>query len=226
MVNTLTCLANIGQRALMPTLMPILLVAILGLSACASPYPLGMSEEQWNALSTDERKTLLVKQQAYQEEQRLAKQQADAKARELSLQLEIAERARLEKLYQQPQNGNVMMVNVLEGQYRSGKRQLRLVEASYLIARGESQFIELVLEDAKHRTITTVNAYLHYDINGNGLYLAFDRYQNAQRIALLRDGQWNCGTTYQKNLMTSYQQLLGVHFYVQEQGAQCRGHRR
>jgi hypothetical protein len=198
----------------------------LGLSACASPYPLGMNEEQWNALSPDERKTLLVKQQAYQEEQRLAKMQADAKARELQLQLEITERARLDKLYQQPQNGNVMMVNILGGELRRDKRTARLVEASYVIARGETQQIELLIEEPKRRTIYTEAAYLHYDINGNGLYLYLNAYNSQPRIALLRDGNWACGSAYIKHLINSYPQLVGVQFYVQEQGSHCQGSRR
>lgn len=43
-------------------LLPLMTLVTTLLSACASPYPLNMNEEQWNKLSADERKTLLLEQ--------------------------------------------------------------------------------------------------------------------------------------------------------------------
>ncbi len=197
---------------------------LLLLSACASPYPLGMDEKQWTALSADERKSLLLKQQQYREEQRLVQMKANAEARQLRIQQEMAESRRLEKLYSHPQNGNVIMVNLLGGQYHHGKRVKRLMEASYQVARGEIKKIELIIEDTKKHYTSTETAYLRYDANGNGVYIYLDHpnYRSSKRIALLRDGHWQCGSKYTKNLHGSYEQLLGVKLFVKESGTSCR----
>ena len=197
---------------------------LLLLSACASPYPLGMDETQWNALTIAERQSLLLKQQQYREEQRLVQMKADAEARQLRIQQEMAETKRLEKLYSQPQDGNVMMVNILGGEYRYGKRSKLLMEATYQVARGESKKIELILEDTKKHYTSTETAYLSYDASGNGVYLYLDKpsYNSSKRIALLRDGHWQCGSDYTKNLHGSYEQLLGVKIFVKESGSSCR----
>lgn len=73
----------------------LILPIILLLSACASSYPLGMNEEQWNKLSAQERQQLLLEQQKYREQQHLARIEAVARARELRHQEEMAEKARL-----------------------------------------------------------------------------------------------------------------------------------
>lgn len=193
------------------------------LTACASPYPLGMDEKQWNALSADERKALLLKQQKFREEQRLAQIKADAKARELRLQQEIIESRRLEKLYSDPSNGNVIMVNLLDGEYRYGKRVKRLMEASYQVARGETKQIKLIIEDRKTHYTATETAYLKYDHAGNGVYLYLDHpNNNHKRIAMLRDGHWSCGSRYTKNIAGTYEQLIGVKLFVKENGSPCR----
>ncbi len=201
---------------------------LLLLSACASPYPLGMDKTQWNALTVEERQSLLLKQQQYRKEQRLVQIKADAETRQLKIQQEMAESKRLEKLYNHPQDGNVIMVNLLGGEYRHGKRSKRLMEATYQVARSETKKIELILEDTKKHYSSTETAYLRYDANGNGLYLYLDNpnYNSSKRIALLRDGNWQCGSNYTKNLHDSYEQLLGVKLFVKESGSSCRSNHR
>ena len=197
---------------------------LLLLNACASPYPLGMDETQWNSLTVAERQSLLLKQQQYREEQRLVQMKADAEARKLRIQQEMVESRRLEKLYRQPQNGNVVMVNLLGGEYRHGKHSKHLMEASYQVARGETKKIKLLLEDSKKHYSSVETAYLTYDVNGNGIYLYLDNpnYRSSKRIAMLRDGHWQCGSNYTKHLHGSYEKLLGVKLFVKESGSGCR----
>ena len=204
----------------------VILVTLL--TACASPYPLGMNKEQWQALSADERKALLLEQQKYREEQRLAQIKADAKTRQLEIKQQMAEQARLEKLYNQPQGGNVIMINLLAGEYQRGKRSKTILEESYQVARGETKRIELKLQDRKRRSVTSETAYLHYAQNGNAVYLYLDnpRYDDDHRIALLRDGHWHCGSQYQKNLYSSYEELRGVKLFVKEIGSLCHRNNR
>ena len=203
---------------------PLLMASLLLLlSACASPYPLGMDETQWNSLTVKERQTLLLKQQQYREEQRLVQMKADAEARQLRIQQEIVESRRLEKLYNEPHNGNVIMVNILGGEYFRGKQHKRLMETTYQIARGETKKIKLRLEDTKKHDASTDTAYLSYDANGNGVYLSLDNLSHKfkKRITLLRDGHWPCGSHYTKNLHNAYEQLIGVKLFVKESGTNC-----
>ncbi|GAB6069452.1 hypothetical protein JCM30760_05490 [Thiomicrorhabdus hydrogeniphila] len=207
----------------------LFILALLSfLTGCASTYPLGMSEEQWKSITPEERQALLLKQQQYEEEQRTIRIKAAAEQRKLQQQQDMAERARLEKLYNQPQNGNVIMINLLGGNYLRGKTVKRVVEESYQIARGETKQIELVLEDPKKHYNTTERAYLQYSLNGNAIYLFLDNpsSSNYKRIALLRDGRWNCGTDYIKNLNTSYKSLHKMRFFVKEIGSSCNSQRR
>lgn len=197
------------------------LIALL--SACASGYPLNMSEEQWKSLTPDERKALLLKQQQYDEEQRLARIKANARERELQLQKEIAEKQRLQKLYDNPVNGNVLMVNILGGDYVRGKSVKQIMPETYNIALGEIKPIELPLQDASSRYSQTETFYLQYNLNGNAVYLYLDHPQSygSQRIALLRDGKWQCGSRYKTSLDTSYKKLHKVKFFIKESGSQC-----
>jgi len=207
----------------------LLMVTMVSLlTACASSNPLGMSDEQWKAITPQERESLLLQQQKYNEEQRIIRMKAAAEQRKLEQQQEIAERARLEKLYNQPQNGNVIMINLLGGDYLRGKTVKRVVEESYQIARGETKRIQLALEDRKQHYHSTETAYLQYSLNGNAVYLYFDnpRSNNYTRIALLRDGYWNCGSNYVKDLNTSYKSLHKMQFFVKEIGSTCHLKRR
>ena len=194
------------------------------LTACATPYPLGMNKEQWNQLSPDERKAMLLKQQEHQEQQRMVRIKANAKAEQLRLQQQIIETRRLEKLYSNPGDGNVVMINLLGGEYHYGKRKKRILEESYQLARGETKKIKMIIQDPKKSYTSSETVYLRYDPSGNGIYLYLDNpsHNETRRIALLRDGNWQCGSNYTKNLHTSYEKLLGVRLFVKEQEGDCR----
>ncbi|WP_321324785.1 lipoprotein [Thiomicrorhabdus sp.] len=198
------------------------------LTGCASSNPLGMSDEQWKSITPEERQALLLKQQQYEEEQRTIRMKAEAEERKIQLKQEMAERERLERLYNAPKNGNVMMINILGGKYKYGKREKRILEESYEIARGETKKIQLTLENPKSRYNSTETAYLQYSMNGNGIYLYLDnpKYNSSKRIALLRDGNWLCGTRYKKSLNTSYESLHKISFFVKEVGSRCNLQRR
>ncbi|MDG6777331.1 hypothetical protein QCB44_01290 [Thiomicrorhabdus sp. zzn3] len=205
------------------------LCSALLLSACASnPYPLNMTEEQWNKLTPDERKTLLLKQQEYQEQQRLERIKANAKRDEQQMALKLKEQERLNRLYSNPGNGNVLMVNLLSGEYRSHKKSYQLQPYTTLIARGETKEIELVMRDNKQYT-RTERAWLQYNPQGTGiyLYLSYPSDYNHDRITLLRNADWICGSQHKSGFQFSkYEALNHLRIYIEEQGSQCyRRHR-
>lgn len=203
------------------------LFTILLVSCASSPYPLDMNEEQWQKLSPQERQVLLVKHQAFREAQRLEQIKADAKQRELELALKLKEQERLNTLYSDPVGGNVIMVNLLGGEYRSHKKSYAIQPFSTLLARGETKEIELVMRDAKQRSHTQ-RAYLKYNGEGTGLYLYLSRpsHYNRDYLAVLRDGHWACGSSSRQSFAFSrYETLNNLKIFVQEQNSNCHSRR-
>lgn len=204
------------------------LTLLAGLAACStSPYPLDMNKEQWQKLSPEERKSLLLKQQEYDESQRLARIKANAKERELKLKLKLKEEARLSRLYSEPGSGNVVMLNLLSGEYRYKKTRYQIQPVSMLIARGETKEIDLTTRDHKQRTHRE-RLYVKYLHDGTGVYLyrsSPSRYSD-DYIGILRDGRWNCGSTQRKSFQFSkYESLNNLKIFIKEQHSSCHARR-
>ena len=203
----------------------LILSFILLLTACASPYPMGMNEEQWQKLSPNERQSLLLKQQEYDEKKRLERQKAQAKQRELELALQIQEEKRLAQLYANPAQGNVVMVNLLSGEYRYKKRVFQIQPVSLLLARGEIKEIRLALRNAKGKR-SSERAFVKYNREGSGLYLYLNNPSNYNDdyIAVLRDGGWNCGSkTHHHFAFNKNESLQKLKLFVKDKHAKCRG---
>lgn len=202
----------------------LLLCFILTLSACASPYPLGMSEEQWQKLSPNERQTLLVKQQAYDEQQRLERIKAQAKQRELQLALELQEEKRLASLHANPGSGDIMMVNFLSGEYHYNKKTYQIQPTTQLIARGETQKIWLSMRDKKGRN-STEYAYLHYNRQGTGIYLSLNRSfsYNDDHLTILRDGRWECGSSSRHQYtFNNRESIQNLNVFIKDNNSRCQ----
>ncbi|MDG6773651.1 hypothetical protein QCB45_04850 [Thiomicrorhabdus sp. ZW0627] len=199
------------------------------LASCASsPYPLNMSEEQWQKLTPEERHTMLLKQQEYRETQRLESIKANARQRELDKQLELKEQERLNRLYSHPGGGDVVRFNIYGGEYRYKKQIYQLQPFSTLIARGETKEIDLQMRDYKHHNHRE-RAYLKYNPDGTGiyLYLSHPSHYNNDYIALLRDRSWECGAESRQSFQFSkHEALKGMKFYVEELNSNCRNPKR
>lgn len=201
-----------------------LLFFILTLTACASPYPLGMSEEQWQKLTTDERQTLLVKQQAYDEQQRLERIKTQAKQRELALALELQEEQRLANLHANPSSGDVVMVNLLSGEYRYKNKTFQIQPTTFLIARGETQETRLALRDSKGKS-SSERVFLKYNREGTGLYLSLNSpsHYNDDRITILRDGRWDCGSnSHHQYVFNKRESVHNLKVFVQDKNGHCQ----
>lgn len=204
----------------------LLTLLALTLTACASsPYPLGMTQEQWQKLSAGERKAMLLKQQQYYEQQRLARIKTEGKQRELELALQLKEEERINKLYESPARGNVIMVNLLGGQYQYKKKVYQLQPSTLLLARGEIKQISLDMRDGKGNH-STERAYLKYNQEGTGLYLYLNSPSSYSRdyIAVLRDGRWDCGSkTSHSYAFNKYESFKGLKIFIKDKNGQCRG---
>ena len=191
------------------------------ISACSTPYPLNMSEEQWKQLSNEQQTQLLLEEQKNRAERAKVQQAADNRARELVLQAEIAETKRLEKLYADPENGHVLRVNILGGQWSERKESYKIQPESYRIALGESKQIELTMLNSKGYSYKR-DIWLEYRADGDAVYLK-EYHHDDEKISLLNQNQWACGQEYQKQLKDRYQ-TVQLNISISEVGnsTSCR----
>jgi len=203
----------------------LLFVVALTLSACASsPYPLGMTQEQWSKLSADERKSMLLKQQEYNEQQRLERIKTQGKQRELELALELKEKERLNKLYQSPGRGNVVMLNLLSGSFHYKKKTYQIQPTSLLIARGEVKETRLSMRNSKGQH-SSERIFVKYNNQGTGLhiYLNSPSSYNHDRITILRDGNWDCGSKSRHNYaFNKYESVRNLKVFIKDKHSKCR----
>lgn len=179
------------------------------LYGCSTPYPMNMSKEQWEQLDPSQQTQLLLEQQKIQAEQAKAQQ--------------IAEKQRLEKLYANPTQGNVVRVNIEGGTWQENKKQYRIQAETLRIARGESKSFEVVkLNDKGY----TSSLWIEYRMDGDAIYIKENRYDD-QKIVLLNRNKWDCGDFYTAQLSDRYQNLnLKISVFATGNEQHCGGHRR
>jgi len=202
----------------------LLWLFVITLTGCASPYPLGMNEAQWSKLSTTERQSMLLKQQEYDEQQRLQRMKAQAKQRQLELALKLQEEQRLAKLYANPSRGNVVMLNLLSGEFRYKKKTYQIQPTTLLLAKGETKEIRIALRNSKGQR-STERFYVKYNREGTGLYIYQHRPTNYNDdfISVLRDGRWNCGSNSRHHY--AYNKNESVHnlkLFVKDKDSRCQ----
>ncbi|MBO1928014.1 hypothetical protein J3998_10550 [Thiomicrorhabdus sp. 6S2-11] len=195
-----------------------LLTAPLLLIGCSS-NPVGMDDEQWKKLSPQAQEELLIKQQQINAERDLIQQDADNRARELRLQAELEEQKRLQRLYKNPMQGNVVRINLLEGSKKGVKNSWKILPESFSIARSETQRVELQFRDQQTGRIEILPAYLHYREEGTGVELHLYRRDSSDQIRFISDGQWDCGSDYSQQIILNKQDKIHLKVYIEELGA-------
>lgn len=134
------------------------LLALLALSACAARYPLGIPEDQWLGMTTEQR---LQAQQKQSEQDRASDERlaADARAREAQA---MRQRTELELRRSQARPGERVQCILADAQARLGGK-MRAIEAVAMdVVQGT--FAEVALSEPSGQTMryrTTV--YAHFD---------------------------------------------------------------
>ncbi|BBP45061.1 hypothetical protein THMIRHAS_04340 [Thiosulfatimonas sediminis] len=187
------------------------------LYGCSS-NPVGMNDEQWKQLSPQAREQLLLKQQQIDAEQARVQQDADNRARELQLQVELEEKKRLQHLYKNPMQSNVVRVNILQGEMQRDKVTWQLRPESFSIARSENKAIQLQLRNPQNGKTQSLPAYLHYRQEGSAVELQLYRQASNDQIRFVSDGKWDCGAEYKQRLAISGQEQLQIKAYIEELG--------
>ena len=166
---------------------------VLGLAsilmACATTYPMGLSEAQWQALSPDQQASYQAEQYRLDEARRarLAAEREAEKVRQAALATEMQQR--VEARYQQAVYGDIVTVVLQGGTLNYGKKAYAYEPLSFNLVRGESKRVVL-------RTVGRNQFEHELDVrladDGNTLYL--DE-QSRERVVLV-NRRWEHGESY------------------------------
>ena len=160
---------------------------------CSTKYPMGLNEEQWLQLSSQEQLELTKQQQMLDHQIALERE----KQRQLALKLELKEQERIDKLYQNATIGDIVVVNFESGAALSSREKLPIIPQAVVLARGETKEIDLQLQRGNHTRVQRV--YLHYANQATQVEISLNPpNQRVNKIVLLNDGRWNRGTKYPK----------------------------
>ncbi|MGD9874636.1 MAG: hypothetical protein AB7T27_10260 [Kiritimatiellia bacterium] len=181
----------------------------LTLAACAVRYPMGLSREQWEALSPAAQAEYQAQQYTLDEQKRQAAA-ADRLAREQARQARTeAERARLAELYAQAQYGDIVRVAVQSGVLEIYGKRHPAQPVAFEIAKGESKMVSVT----RQGQIQQSHDFL-VRLSDDGNTLSFDA-DSAHPVVMV-NGDWERGQKYAgpSAFQKGQTALLGAEFFV------------
>jgi hypothetical protein len=157
---------------------------------CVSRYPMGLTQQQWEALPPAQQAELQAKQYAIDEDRR---KQAEARRIEqarIAAELARAEEERLRQVYANARYGDIVLVTVQGGFIEYSGQRYPYEPVAFDLAKGETK--QIAFYGRGLQTIATrYNARLTED--GNTIYFD-DSFR--QRIILVNQ-DWERGQRYQ-----------------------------
>lgn len=178
------------------------LLALLTLTGCQAPNPMGLSDAQWTALSPDQQAEYRRQQTVIDEQRR--KERAEAAARQQAIDAQLAaqkqaqdaERARMEAAqlqmrYLHARYGDIVTVTISEGLIDFGKHRA-YEPVRFEILKGERKLVEISQQGNSH-----IKALVPVYLAEDGQTFYFD--ENARdRITLINSGNaWQAGKKYE-----------------------------
>jgi len=159
------------------------------LCGCAARYPMGLTHEQWVALSPERQAEYRARQ--YEMDARLRQVQAAARAeREWQQQTIIeADKQRLADLYANARYGDIVRVSIEGGHLEYYNRRHAYHPVAFDIARGEVKDIPVTQSGQIQQTVT-----FRVRLSPDGNTLFFN--DNSQRPDVLVQRDWEMGQTY------------------------------
>lgn len=202
------------------------LFAMFLTSGCASSYPMGLNEEQWNSLSKEKQIELTIEQNRLNQERSLLEEKRQLQQGESS------------SSYQQAQTlpfryGDVATVSFYGGIAKHDKYEKSILPQSFMINRGETKEVQLLLQREGKNYTQTETIFLVYAQDGSKIEIFGETpNQRRQRITLLNDGKWNRGAKYSNQNAESSKYIalrnvsVGVRFYDEESRYDDRNYHR
>jgi len=165
-----------------------LLMALLTVG-CVSRFPMGLTQQQWEALPPAQQAEFQAKQYAIDEERRQADEARRMEQARVAAETARAEQDRLQQVYANARYGDIVHVTVQGGFIAYAGKRYPYEPVSFDLAKGETK--QVAFYGRGLRTIATrYNARLTED--GNTLF--FDD-SSRQRIVLVNQ-DWERGQTF------------------------------
>ena len=173
-----------------------LLFLVLFFEGCATRYPLGLKEEQWQALSPQQQVEYTTKQYQIDEERRKRQEEYGRQKEREEAEAIRLEKERLLQLYRNARYGDIIQVNISDGSIAFIGERKDYEPLSLDLVRGERKMIPFY-HHGKHITHSTAiwvaynNNAFYFDVGKNP-----DYEHNTDKIVILDNGRWNEGETY------------------------------
>jgi len=171
----------------------ILIVLVYG---CATRFPLGLKEEQWQALSPQQQAEYTTKQYQIDEERRKRQEEFERQREREEAEAIRLEKERILQLYRNARYGDIIQVNISGGSIAFIGERKGYEPLSFDLVRGERKRISFY-HHGKHITHST-DIWVAYDNNAFYFDVGDDReYEHhTNKIVILDDGRWDEGETY------------------------------
>lgn len=173
---------------------------------CATRYPLGLKEEQWQASSPQQQAEYTTKQYQIDEERRIRQEEYERQK----------ERERILQLYRNARYGDIIQVNISGGSIAFNGQRKSYEPLSFDLVRGERKRIPIYHHN---RQITyQTDIWVAYDNNAFYFDVEDDpKYEHStDKIVILDNGRWDEGKTYHPKTLdkSTYSQAQGIKVFI------------
>ncbi len=173
-----------------------LLFLVLFFEGCATRYPLGLKEEQWQALRPPQQAEYFAKQYQIDEERRKRQEEYERQKEREEAEATRLEKERILQLYRNARYGDIIQVNISGGSIASNGERKDYEPLSFDLVRSERKRIPFYHHD-KQITYST-DIWVAYDNNAFYFDVGDDqKYEySTDKIVILDNGRWDEGKTY------------------------------
>lgn len=170
-------------------LIPLALVCLVNLSACAVRYPMGLNQEQWNALPPAKQAEYQAKQYQLDAEDRARAEETRRKVAEQKAETARLEAERLRQAYANAQYGDIVTVTVQGGTLSYAGKRYPYEPVSFDLIKGETKKVSF-----HGRGVQTIATEYVVRLSDDGNTLYFD--DESRQRAVFVNHDWEHGESY------------------------------
>lgn len=193
-----------------------LLILLVLFEGCARRFPLGLKEEQWQALSPQQQAEYTAKQYQVDEERRKRQEEYGRQKEREEAEATRLEKERILQLYRNARYGDIIQVNISGGSIVFIGERKGYESLSFDLVRGERKRIPFYHHD-RHVTYQT-DIWVAYDNNAFYFDVGDDqKYEHStDKIVILDNGRWDEGKTYHPKTLdkTTDSQAQGIKIFI------------
>jgi hypothetical protein len=168
---------------------PIALIGVLSLSACAVRYPMGLSREQWDSLPPSQQAEYQAKQYQIDAENQARAEEARRQAAAQKAERERLELERLRQAYANARYGDIVTVTVQGGTMSYAGKRYPYEPVSFDLIKGETKTVPF-----RGRGMQTIATQYAVRLSDDGNTVYFD--DESRQRAVFVNHDWEHGETY------------------------------